>query len=304
MYASAVGASGRDAGVELRDGRVVEYWDGGDPGGRVVILHPGTPETRALGRWGHEAAGSAGVRLVAVNRPGYGGSAMPAGAPSLRRTGEDTAALADALGVEAYAVFGLSGGGPFAIATAVADPSHVRALGVVGGVGPWRALDEPSSLPEERATLALLDAGDAAGAWDRMRDGAERDLDPLRALDDDGRVDAFMAPFGKDIPLLRDPAYRAIWAENMRLVLARVDGYVFDNLAWGGAWDVDPSDVAAPTVLSYGDADSHCPPDTHGRWYADRIAHSELVVFPGAGHLDVVDAHWPEVLAGLLRVWA
>ncbi|HXY72276.1 MAG TPA: alpha/beta hydrolase [Actinomycetota bacterium] len=296
--------AGRDARFELRDGRVLEYWDGGDPDGRVMILHPGTPETRVTGRWGHDAACSAGVRLVAVNRPGYGGSTTAAGQPSLRATGRDTAALAAGLGVKGYAVCGLSGGGPFAVATALADPEHVRALGVVAGVGPWRLLDDPSSLPEERACLALLDAGDVTGARDCMLGNAERDFQPLRALDDDGRVDAFMAQVGDHSSLIQDPGYRAIWAENMRLVLDRMDGYVFDNLAWGGAWDVDPSDVAAATVLFYGDADTHCPPETHGRWYADRITDSELVVFPGAVHLDAVDAHWPEVLAGLLRVWA
>ena len=39
----------------------------------------------------------------------------------------------------------------------------------------------------------------------------------------------------------------------MRAVFASADGYVFDNLAWGGIWDVDPSDVAAPTLLRYGE---------------------------------------------------
>jgi len=286
----------------LPDGRVLEYWDGGDPEGRPMILHPGTPCTRVMGRCGHDAAFAAGVRLVAVNRPGYGGSTMPDSTPGLMATGRDTAALAAHLGLGAYAVFGQSGGGPFAVATAVADPGHARALGVVGGVGPWRLLDDPSSLPEDRACLALLDAGDLDGAWKRMRATAVRDFDPLTALDDDGRVDAFMAEVSGDSTLLRDPAYRAIWAENLRIVLDGVDGYVLDNLAWGGTWDVDPRDVGAPALLFYGDADSHCPPDLHGRWYADRIAKAELVVFPGTGHMDVVDAHWPEVLTGLLRI--
>ena len=40
---------GRDASVVLSSGRVLEYWDGGDPGGRPVIYHPGTPVTRVLG---------------------------------------------------------------------------------------------------------------------------------------------------------------------------------------------------------------------------------------------------------------
>lgn len=79
-------------------------------------------------------------------------------------------------------------------------------------------------------------------------------------------------------------------------------GPVFDNLSWGANWDVDPGDVAAPTMLWYGDSDSLCP-IFHGRWYADRIANSGLVVIPGAGHLDVIDGHWPKVLAGLLGIW-
>ena len=127
-----------------------------------------------MGTWGHEAAVSAGVRLVSVNRPGYGGSTATAGAPSLLATGRDTAVLAAHLGCERYAVFGLSGGGPFAVAAAIAEPGHVGALGIVGGVGPWRVLDDKSRDPDGRACLALLDAGNVAGAWDCMRRDIER----------------------------------------------------------------------------------------------------------------------------------
>jgi pimeloyl-ACP methyl ester carboxylesterase len=172
------------------------------------------------------------VRLVSVSRPGYGDSTSTVGAPSLLAVGRDTAALASHLGLDEYAVFGISGGGPFAVATAVADPGTVRALGVVAGVGPWRLLDEPSAYPEERECLALLDAGDVAGAWTGLLSLAERDYEPLVALDDAGRVDAMMA--GEKSPLIHDEGYRAIWADNMRVVLSRLDGSVFDNLAWGG----------------------------------------------------------------------
>ena len=66
---------------------------------------------------------------------------------------------------------------------------------------------------------------------------------------------------------------------------------------------MDPRDVVAPSLLWYGGADDHCPL-TYAHWYAERMAGSELIVFPDEGHIDVIDAHWPEVLAGLLRVWA
>ncbi len=65
---------------------------------------------------------------------------------------------------------------------------------------------------------------------------------------------------GEESWLLHDERYRAIWVDNMRVVLDNLDGYVFDNLAWGGIWDVDPRDVEAPSLLWYGEVDEHCPP--------------------------------------------
>jgi pimeloyl-ACP methyl ester carboxylesterase len=201
-----------------------------------------------------------------------------------------------------YAVLGISGGGPFAVATAVADPDAVRAVAVVGGVGPWRVLDEPTADDnEERSCLALLDAGDVAGAEVGLRRIAEREWGGLRALDDDARVDEMLAePDGPVSPLTRDDDYRALWVASTELLLARLDGYVFDCLAWGRTWDVDPSDVVAPTLVW----DAEGVGARHGRWYAERIAGSELMLFPGETHLDACDGHWPDVLAGLLRVWA
>ena len=222
----------------MPDGRVIEYWDGGDPQGRAVVFHPGTPASRVLGRWGHKAAALSGVRLVSVSRPGYGGSTTTK-TPSLSATGLDTAALAVFLGLHEYAVLGISGGGPFAVATAVAAPGAVRALAIVGGVGPWPVLDPPTEGDsEDRACLAQFDAGDVAGAWEDMSRLAELEMSGLRALDDGARVDAILAE--PQSPLAHDDEYRALWAANMALVLDRLDGYVADNLAWGGRWDVDP----------------------------------------------------------------
>jgi pimeloyl-ACP methyl ester carboxylesterase len=293
-----MGSAGRDASVVLPDGRVLEYWDGGAPNGSAVIFHPGTPVTRRLGRWVAGSAVDAGVRLVAVNRPGYGGSTTAPGRPSLLGVGRDTGALADHLGLDGYAVVGSSGGGPYAVATAIADPGRVRALGVVGGIGPWRALDPPTVLPEDREGLALLDAGDVTAAWTLFRRQAD---DELGSLSVERVVELIFADDASD--LVHDERYREVWAENVREVQRNLDGDVFDNLAWGGTWDVDPRDVRAPSILWYGTVDMHTAHDTHGRWYADRIAGSELVVVPSRGHIEVIDGHWPEVLADLLRIW-
>jgi pimeloyl-ACP methyl ester carboxylesterase len=294
---------GRDVTCVLPDGRTLDYWEGGDPDGQAVVYHGGTPCTRVFGRTGHETARNNGVRLVSLSRPGYGGSTLPPGVPSLLTTGQDTADLAHLLGITEYAVFGASSGGPFAVATAVADRDGVRSLGVVGGIGPWRLLNDPSEEGdaeiEERSLLALLDAGDLAGAWAGYLAVLERDLGGLAELDDDARVDAFFAGMGTSP---QDPYHRVLWADNLADVAARLDGCAFDNLAWGGTWDIDPSEVVAPTTLWYGEADVICPP-AHGEWYAERIEGAELVVLPREGHVEICTNHWSEELTALLDRW-
>ncbi len=291
---------GRDATCTLSDGRMLDYWEGGDPEGRGVLFHGGTPCTNVFGRISHDLAQSLGVRLVAINRPGYGGSTLPVDAPSLLRTGRDTAELARLLGMDGYAVLGTSGGGPFAAATAVADPAGVRAIGLVAGSGPWRLLFEPTEDDEDkeyRALLARLDEGDLAGAWAGTREAISRELSGLVGLDDEARVDTFFAGHPP-----KDAYNRSLWAASLADVLERPDGYAFDNLAWGAAWDIDPSDVVAPTALWYGDADLLVPASI-GDWYAERIAGTELVVFAGEGHMEVCSDHWAEQLTALLDRW-
>ena len=232
---------------------------------------------------------------MSVSRPGYGGSTTLRTA-SLLTVGRDTAALATHLGFDRYAVFGCSGGGPFAAATAIVDPGGVGALGVVGGIGPWRELDEPSSLPEEREVLALLDAGDLGGAWDGTRGQWEEEFGGFATPDDavDDIISGDAAEFAIDEELPRALAREHATGAGRRRWRGRRD-----NLAWG--WDVDLRDVVAPTVLWFGEDDDRCPL-SHGRWYADRIAGSELIVLPTGGHIEVVDGHWAEVLARLVQL--
>ncbi len=105
----------------LPEHRVVEVWDGGDPDGLPVVFHHGSPGSRHQAMLGAQAAMRQQVRLVSMSRPGYGAS--PNIPPSLASVGADTLVLADALGIADFAVLGVSGGGPYALATAVADKS-------------------------------------------------------------------------------------------------------------------------------------------------------------------------------------
>ena len=121
--------------VRLANGRMVGYAEYGDADGVPVFGFHGTPASRLTYAFADEAARAAGVRVISLDRPGIGISPKRKRWTILEHA-EDTAALADLLGIERFGVIGWSGGGPYALAAAHLVPD--RLLGVVcsSGVGP------------------------------------------------------------------------------------------------------------------------------------------------------------------------
>ena len=92
----------------------------------AVISHHGTPSCRLDVPGGTLAPAATGVRVVSFDRPGYGGSTPMAGR-CVADAARDAMTVADALGLEQFAVIGTSGGGPHALATAALAPERVTA---------------------------------------------------------------------------------------------------------------------------------------------------------------------------------
>lgn len=287
-------SSGSDGLVTLPDGRVVATCEVGDPAGFAVLFHAGSPGGRFQALGYDRQARAAGVRLVAVNRPGYGDSTLTP--PSLATVGQDGLAVADAVGFGDFSVLGVSGGGPYALATGLADPARVRRVGVGAGIGPWRLVDRGPEDNPELAALALADAGDVAGAVAAMRTLCEEERGGLLDLDDEAMVDAFFAGLSPgELTWLTQDA-RVAWARDMRDAWRTMDGYARDNVSWGAAWDIDVSALRVPTRLWYGERDRLVPP-SHGRWLADRIPGAVLDVRAALGHGEVCTGLADEMLA-------
>src|SRR4051812_8415873 len=105
------------AAVTTPDGRTLAVHLAGDPGGRAVVVHHGTPGAGPLYVRHAEAAAARGLRLIGYDRPGYGGSDRHHGR-AVADAAADVAAILDALGVQRFATLGASGGGPHALACA------------------------------------------------------------------------------------------------------------------------------------------------------------------------------------------
>ncbi|WP_432936014.1 alpha/beta fold hydrolase [Kribbella sp. CA-253562] len=118
--------------MRLADGRLLGWYEFGDPAGRPCLYHPGTPASGLAGIAYDAAAAAEGVRWISIDRPGYGVS-DPRPGRTLLDWPSDVAELADHLGIDRFTVAGESGGAPHALATAYVLPERVTTTLVIAG---------------------------------------------------------------------------------------------------------------------------------------------------------------------------
>lgn len=99
---------------------------------------------------------------------------------------------------------------------------------------------------------------------------------------------------------------REIWTRHSQDLLADmreamiqgVWGCGWDNVAWVGPWDFDPTTVACPVRLWYGTEDRMAP-SPHAQWFAANLQAPRLTMFEGEGHL-LAFTHLDQMLNELL----
>ncbi len=119
----------------LAGGRRLAWYEFGAPAGRSVFYFHGFPGSGVEAAVGAEAAAAANVRLIGIDRPGFGFS-DPHPDRTIDSLADDVVSLADSLGIDRFGVLGMSGGGPYALACAARVPERVMATIVVSGMGP------------------------------------------------------------------------------------------------------------------------------------------------------------------------
>src|SRR5258708_5368921 len=132
-----VGTAVEDGTLLLGDGRRLGYAQYGRADGEPLLYFHGHPGSRLEARFAHRAAADAGLRVIALDRPGYGLSDFQP-----RRVitdwSADVAEAADLLRISRFSVAGASGGGPYALACAWRLPGRVIQAAVISGVGPYQ----------------------------------------------------------------------------------------------------------------------------------------------------------------------
>lgn len=140
--------------LTLSSGRRLAYSEFGDPSGTPAFYFHGWPSCGIQGVLMHEAGKEFGLRIISPDRPGLGGSDFHAGRrlldwPPL------LAELADGLRFEKFHVFGVSGGGPYVLATAFAMPDRLLSANLVCPAPPLSILGTRELFWPYRMVLVL-----------------------------------------------------------------------------------------------------------------------------------------------------
>lgn len=236
-----------------------------------------------------------GIRLISYDRPGYGESTRVPGR-TVSGAATDVAAIADALGLDRFAVVGRSGGGPHALACAAMLSDRVTRSAILVSIAPP---DAPGlAWFDGMAKSNVDDYGaadrDVALFTERLLARAEqtrRDPEWLVA-----GLRAELTP--SDLRVIGDGAMRHLiltsFAEATRLGGV---GWVDDALAFRREWGFQLSDVTGEVLLWHG-ADDSFSPVGHTEWLASRIPHARVQVQADTAHFGAVEV-LPQVLAWL-----
>jgi pimeloyl-ACP methyl ester carboxylesterase len=278
--------------VRARDGRRLSTQIYGDPDGRPIFLLHGTPGSRLGPHPRSSVLHRLGVQLIAFDRPGYGESDRMAGR-QVADAARDVLAIADAHGVERFAVVGRSGGGPHALACAALLPERVTRAAVLVGLAPQGAagLDWFDGMAQSNVTEHTAAAN-----------GYEDIVAHTKAVANAVRADpaSLLASLQADLPdsdrrVVADPGIRSMLLETYAEALRRsAYGWVDDALAFCSPWGFDPATVTVPVLLWHGARDVFSPA-SHARWLADRIPSAAVVVQAGAAHFGALDV-LPDIL--------
>src|SRR5438034_8869644 len=284
--------------VHLPDGAVIGFEDYGDPNGVPVIFCHGWPSSRTMARLTDEPARELGIRIISPDRPGICGSSLQ---PERKLTDWPRVVerIVGHLGVREFRMLAISGGAPYAYATAAAMPERVRAMAIVGGGHPITEVsDTMALLPLYRWILALY----------RTRPRLLRRLfylaRPILSLRPPVRLRPLVLKMlllrPCDAESLRDAAaFEAIFESQRRAWRGSAKGVIADAQIYAEPWGFALEDVRVPVRLWHGKEDRafsiHLAEEL-----AKRLPDCKTRFVDGAGHYSLPIRHLREILEDLI----
>ena len=286
--------------IELEDGAVVAFEEYGDANGVPVMFCHGWPSSRTMAQLTDEPARELGIRIISADRPGISASSLQ---PDRKLTDWPRLVdrITDYLGIHDFRMLAISGGAPYAYATATAMPQRVRAIAIVGGALPLAEISDSNGLlPLYRWMLALY----------RTQPRLLRRLfylaRPVLSLRPPLRFRPvllkmlLMRPC--DAESLRDAAaFEAIFESQRRAWRASAEGVVADAQIYAQPWGFAIEDVRVPVRLWHGKEDRAF--SVHlAEELANRLPNCHARFVDDAGHYSLPIRHMRDILKDLISI--
>jgi pimeloyl-ACP methyl ester carboxylesterase len=221
------------------------------------------------------------VNIIAPDRPGYGGTALPA-EPSFLGFGRDLEELLGNLGIDRCSIVGVSAGGPFAIGAAVVLGDRVRRCILAGAVANKRVIREGGgsirAFRRLRRHVAIVQAVMPRLFRNARQHGLDLRLVRMMLKGED-------SSFGPNVD--RGAVTRALVASLREGTRGGVAGALSDIMLLTRKWDASPRAVSVPSLVLHGAAD-RVVPTKHAFWYGERLHDAQFEIVPGAGHISLV----------------
>lgn len=279
-----------DNRIKLSDGHTVGYAEYGDPKGKPVVHFHGTPSSRfeADNPDLNAITERLNVRYIVPDRPGHGLSDWK---PFTIASYPDIVVeLADKLGLDRFAVTGLSGGGRFVAACAWKIPQRLTAAIIVSGTAPFDLPGVKEALSKaERQQYEMADKMPwlfRLFLWKFARD-ARKDPANIYSM--------FANAPDADKNLLTQPGVRRAFENMINGAFEQgVRAAAYDWALVARPWGFSLGEIEIPVHIWHGEADAFVPVK-HAHILAEAIPDARTRFFPNEGHILIV-THFEELL--------
>lgn len=272
----------------LPAGRQLGYAEYGVPAGNPVLFFHGSPGSRHIHADMVDILERHRIRLIAVERPGYGLSGPQTGRTMLNWA-DDISALADALGLQRFSIIGFSGGSPYALACAFKLPDRVTKIALAGALAPLDASGVIEGMSPAVSGLYAL----AQSNPDELRNTFAAIAPSPAAL-----VDAMSASAGdwdKNVINARRQEFETEYAQTLR---SGIEGVASDFVLMSGNWGFPLNGINTETHLWSGTGDQNTPP-AMTTYLSSQLSNSRTFMLPDEGHFALY-RHWKEILEQLV----
>ncbi len=292
--------------IEMADGRRVGLAKFGAVDGYPVLALHGAPASRIMFDVTDGPAKKLGLTLYCPDRPGYGLTPKD-DTPTLSARVDDLELIADALSLEKFAVLGVSGGGPYAVALAAKLGNRITGLGLVSPLGPvaeYEAAKKSGLIGDEHKKMSrghrilFLDLPKLHGVLSVQAGLSARVFKAAPHLF--ARLFA-LSLSASDRKVLEQPhVQESLIAMTLEALRQDVAGGLADLAVFSKPWQVAFEAITAPAFVWQGTSD-RIVPESVSVWLSGLIPNCRLVGLEDCGHFWVYD-NVEEVLGALAGI--